>query len=133
MKKLRVMLVSHPGTWQRMLKKNIESHQHVGEVEVVSGSLSASHLLQEGRSDLILIDSSIPFDEALVLVQEVNQENPGTRSMIITDTTQQQRRVLQVGVDYVASSFNVETQIKNVLDQLSEDMQDLLDKPAKNS
>ena len=111
----------------------IESHQHVGEVKVVSGSLSASQLLKETQSDLILIDSSIPFDEAIVLVQEINQDNPGTRSMIITDTTQQRRKVLQVGVDYVASSFNVETQIERVLDQLSEDMQDFVDNPGKNS
>ena len=130
-KKLRVMLVSHPGTWQKMLKKKIESHQHVGEIEVVSGSLSASQLVKDAQSDLILIDSSIPFDDALVLVHIVNLENPGIRSMIITDTTKQRRRVLQVGVDFVASSFNVETQIEKVLDQLSENLQNGMENPTR--
>ena len=59
MKKLRLLIVSHPGTWQRVLQMNIEAYPFVKVVEVVSGSLSASQLVSQHQIDLVLIDSSI--------------------------------------------------------------------------
>ena len=118
MKKLRVMVVSHPGTWQRVLQKNIEAHSYVKVVEVASGSLSAVQLAKENSPDLMVIDSSIPFDDLIALVQNVKRENPGTRSIVVTDTTQQRRRIIQSGADYTISSFNFESQIGEILNQL---------------
>ena len=123
MKKLRVMIVSHPGSWQRVLQKNIEACPFVQEVEVVSGSLSAAQLVRERHHNLMLIDSSVPFDDAIALVRNVKQENPGTRSVVITDTTQQRRKSLRAGVDYAVSSYNYESQIGEILNQLNERLQ----------
>ena len=118
MKKIRVMIVSHPGTWQRVLQKNIEAHSFVKVVDVVSGSLSAAQLAKEHSPDLMVIDSSIPFDDLIALVQNVKRENPGTRSIVITDTTQQRRRIIRSGADYTISSFNYEAQIGEILNQV---------------
>ena len=123
MKKLRVMIVSHPGSWQRVLQKNIESYPFVREVEAVSGSLSAAQLVREHQHDLMLIDSSVPFDDAIALVQNVKQANPETRLVVITDTTQQQRKGQRAGVDYTVSSYNYETQIGEILHQLQETLE----------
>ena len=123
MKKLRVMIVSHPGSWQRALQKNIEACPFVQEVEAVSGSLSAAQLVRERHHNLMLIDSSVPFDDAIALVRNVKQENPGTRSAVITDTTQQRRKSLRAGVDYAVSSYNYESQIGEILNQLNERLQ----------
>ena len=118
------MIVSHPGTWQRVLHKNIETHPFVKEVDVVSGSLTATKLAQEHHHDLILIDSSLPFDDAIALVQNVKRENPKTLSVVITDTTQQRRRIVRAGADYTIPSFNYESQIGEILDQLIETLPD---------
>lgn len=118
MKKLRVMIVCHPGTWQRVLQKQMEAYSFVQIVGVASGSLSAAQFAKEHAPDLMVIDSSIPFDDLIALVQNVKGENPGTRSIVITDTTQQRRRVIQSGADYTISSFNYEAQIGEILNQL---------------
>lgn len=124
MKKIRVWIVSRPGTWQRVLQKNIEVYPFVEVVDVVSSSLSASHLSQENSADIILIDSSIHFDDSLALVQNVKRENHGTRSIVITYITQQRRRIVQDGADYAISSFNYEAQIGEILNQLKETLSD---------
>ena len=131
MKRLRVMIVSHPGTWQRVLQKNLEADPFVKEVEAVSGSLSASQLVREHHHDLILIDSSIPFDDAIALVHNVKQENPNTRSVVITDTSQQRRRVIRAGADYTISSFNYEAQIGEILKQMKESLSDKASKTER--
>ena len=120
MKKLRVMIVSHPGTWQRVLQKNLEAYPFVKVVDVVTGSLSASQLAKENSPSLIVIDSSIPIDDAITLVQIVKRENTNTNSVVITDTTQQRRKVIRAGADYTISSFNYESQIGEILNQLKE-------------
>ena len=118
MKKIRVMIVSLPGTWQQVLQKNIESYSFVEVVGVVSGSLSAAQLAGQHEPDLILIDSSIPFDDAVVLIQKLKTEFPKTVSIAITDTTQQQRRMTRSGADYAVSLGNYEPQIREILNQL---------------
>lgn len=118
MKKLRVMIVSLPGTWQRVLQKNIESYPFVEVVGAVSGSLSAAQFASQHTPELVLIDSSIPFDEAVVLIRKLKTENPNTMTIAITDTTQQRRKMSQSGADYTVTSGHYESQIREILDQL---------------
>jgi DNA-binding NarL/FixJ family response regulator len=120
MKNLRLMIVSLPGTWQRVLHNNIEAHSHAKVIGVVSGSLSALQYASQYQPDLVLIDSSIPFDDAIVLIQKLKTENPKTLSIAITDTKQQRRKIIQMGADYTLSSYNFETQIGEVLNQVKE-------------
>lgn len=112
------MLVSHPGAWQRAIQKHIESYPFVHIVAVAGGSLSAAQLAKESAPDLIVIDSSIPIDDVIALVQNVKQEIPGTRSIVIADTTQQRRRIIRYGADYTIPAFNYEAQIGYILKQL---------------
>lgn len=114
------MIVSLPGSWQRVLQNNIEAHASVKVTGVVSGSLSAMQHASQYQPDLVLVDSSIPFDDAVVLIRKLKTENPKTLSIAITDTTQQRRKLIQVGADYTLSSYNFETQIGEVLNQVKE-------------
>ncbi|MFN2233435.1 MAG: hypothetical protein ACK2U1_04345 [Anaerolineales bacterium] len=118
MKKLNVLVVSPPGTWQRLLQMSLEAHSFVKAVNVASGSLSASQLAIEHRPDLIVIDSSVPFDDMLVLIRKVKAENQGMKSLVITDTTQQKRRVVQAGADYTVSAYDFESHIGELLNQV---------------
>jgi len=129
MKKLQIMIVSLPGTWQRMIQKNIQAYSFVNIVDVVSGSLSASQLAVDHRPDLILIDSCIPIDDAVVLIQNLKNMLPRTGIIAIADTTPQQRRMLQSGADYAILSFNFEAQIGGVLEQLERTVPDGTNRP----
>ena len=118
MKKLDVMIVSLPGTWQRVLQKNIQAYSCVNVVDVVSGSLSAAQLAADHHPDLILIDSCIPIDDTVVLIQNLKVALPQTGIIAVVDTTLQQRWALRSGADYVILSFNFETQIGEILRRL---------------
>ena len=118
------MIVSHPGTWQRILQRNLQAYSFVIVDDVVSGSLSALQVAKENPPDLLIIDSSISFDDAIALVKNVSAENPATQSLVITDTTQQRRRIVKSGANYTATSYNFESQIDAILHQLKETMLD---------
>ena len=118
MKKLSVLVVSPPGAWQRLLQMSFEFYSFVEVVNVATGSLSASQLANEHRPDLIVIDSSVPFDDMLVLIQTVKDENHGTKSLVITDTTQQKRKAIQAGADFTISAYDIESRIGELLNQI---------------
>jgi DNA-binding NarL/FixJ family response regulator len=117
-KKLNVLVLCPPGAWQRILQMSIESYSFVKVVNVATGSLSASQLVNEHYPDLIVIDSSVPFDDLLVLIRKVQDENHGTKSLIITDTTQQKRKAIQAGADFTISAYDIESHIGELLDQI---------------
>lgn len=117
-KKLNVLVLSPPGAWQRILQMSIEAYSFVKVVNVATGSLSASQLANEHRPDLIVIDSSVPFDDMLVLIRKVQDENHGIKSLVITDTTQQKRKVIQAGADFTISGYDFESRIGELLNQV---------------
>ena len=97
---------------------NIDAYPFVEVIDVVSGSLSAAQIANDNHPDLMLIDSSIPFDDAVALIQNLKRENSETRSIVITDTTQQRRRFIRAGADYTLASFDFDSQIREILNQL---------------
>jgi len=117
MKKLHLIIVAHPGSWQLVLQKNIETHSFIKVVGTVSGSLSAIQLASQCQPDIVLIDSSIPVDEVVVLIQKLKAENPEVASIAIADTSQQRLRMAQSGADYTVSSVHYETQLREIFSQ----------------
>lgn len=114
---IRVIIVSMPGTSQRMLQNNIQLHASMKVVDVAHGSLSAVNLVDVHNPDLLVIDSSIPIDETLALIQNVKRENPGIQSVVLADTTRQRRKLAQAGADYTISSYNFPNQIGDIINQ----------------
>lgn len=118
MNTIHMIIVAPPGSWQNMIRRNLEVHHSVKVVGIAHGSLSALQMTKEHHPDLLVIDSSIPFDDAVALVQNIKLEDATTRSIVITDTTQQRRRVIQAGADYTLSSFEFDSQFREILNQL---------------
>jgi DNA-binding NarL/FixJ family response regulator len=119
MSNIRMIIVAPPGSWQKTIRRNLEVHHSVKVVGIAQGSLSAVQLAREHHPDLLLIDSSIPVDDAVALVQNIKRENPKTQSIVITDTTQQRRQVIQAGADFTLSSFDFDPQIREILNHLA--------------
>jgi DNA-binding NarL/FixJ family response regulator len=120
MKKLFVTLVSHPGAWQRVLQKIVEGYPFVKRVDVASGSLTAFEMVKQQYTDIMVIDSSLPFDDLIALVQRVKKDNPGIRLIVIADTVKHQQRVIRAGADYTLSSVNFEDKFGEILSELVE-------------
>jgi chemotaxis response regulator CheB len=117
MNDIRVVITSLPGTWQKILQDGLASHPMVKIVAVAHGCLLAVQLVNEHWPDLLLIDSSIPIDDAAAIVERVKQENPAIACLVIAETTNQRRRMIQAGADFALSSFKYESQIGDILNQ----------------
>jgi len=124
-KNIGVIIVAVPGTWQKMLMRNLASQPSVDTLAVAHGSLSAMQLAEEHDPDLILIDSSIPTDDAVALIEKLKREKPQTKSIVLTDTSHQGRRYKLAGADYTLPIFNFVSQIKEIFDNLNEDQDNL--------
>lgn len=133
MKNLHVIIVAMPGTWQKMLKSYTEEYPSVGVVEVANGSLSAMQLAQVQPPDMLLIDSSIPTDETVALIKNVKQANPTTRSVVLTDTSRQGRRITLAGADYTLPSYSFVSRIGEILNSLHANHLDATERAAKTS
>ena len=118
MKKLHVLIVALPGAWQQVLQKSIETCAFANLIGCVSGSLSAIQLANRVHPDLVLIDSSIPFDDAIVLIQKLKTDIPETASIVVADTSQQRQRLSQSGADYTVSTVNYDAHIHEILGKL---------------
>ncbi len=115
MQKLHALIVSLPGVWQRMLKHNIEAYSFIHVDNVASGGLSALQLMGKRTPNLLVIDSSIPLDDANFLVQKVKESNPDIQIIILADTTSQRMKILRSGADFAVSSYNYEEEIGEIL------------------
>jgi len=112
--------VSLPGTWQQALQKNLEAYSFIKVIDTVGGALSASRLVTRHEPDMVLIDSSIPGDDAAALIQTLKSENRETLSIVISDTAQQRRKMSRSGADYTVSSGSYEPQLREIFDLLRE-------------
>lgn len=127
MKKLHVIIVAMPGTWQKLLQNNVEEHPSVDRVEVVHGSLSAMQMAEENQPDLVLIDSGIPTEETVALLKNIKLANSTTRSIVLTDTSRQGRRITLAGADYTLPSYKFTSKIGDILDDLHAKNPDAVD------
>jgi DNA-binding NarL/FixJ family response regulator len=128
MKNLHVIIVAMPGTWQKVLLNNLEAHPSVERVEVVHGSLSAMQLAEDNHPDLILIDSGIPIDETVALLNNIKSSNSDTRSVVLTDTSRQGRRITLAGADFTLPSYSFTSRIGDILDTLQVEHPDAVDR-----
>jgi len=124
MRNFRMIITALPGSWQKMIQRNLELQHSVNVIGIAQGSLSALQMAREHHPDLLLIDSAIPSNDAIALIQTMKQEKPKTRSIVITDTTQQRRRFIRAGADYTLLSFNFDSQISEILNQLQGTLMD---------
>lgn len=130
MKKLHVIIVAMPGTWQKLLQNNVEEHPSVDRVEVVHGSLSAMQMAEENQPDLVLIDSGIPTEETVALLKNIKLANSTTRSIVLTDTSRQGRRITLAGANYTLPTFNFAARIGEILNTMTADLSGVADSPG---
>lgn len=121
MKKISMIIVTMPGTWQKVLHKNVTSHSSVEVVGIVHGGISAIQLAKEHTPDLLLIDASIPIDEVVAIIENVRLENAKMQCIVLADTHLQRRRAAQAGANYTLSSFNYSSKIREILADLRTD------------
>ena len=96
------LLVSTPGIIRDATTIMLESIPQLGDVELVSGSLSAIERLQNGKSYfLLVIDANLPVEETVSLVRWSKQHRPNTRCIVLAKGLTDLEHARTAGADAV--------------------------------
>jgi DNA-binding NarL/FixJ family response regulator len=100
---------------QNMLKETFARRADVEVVEIASGGLSAVDLIRNQPPDLVVIDSNLPGDEKVQLVQWLKEKGQKSRSLILVETTQQSKQAARMGADIVLRSYSLPDSLDSVI------------------
>jgi chemotaxis response regulator CheB len=120
MKTIHVIIASRPGTWQKFLQNEISSYPFVKVDAVAYGSLTILKAVKQYQPDILLVDTSIPAEEAIAILDHVKLESPDVLIVIIADTNQQQRSFIKKDANYVVSTFDFKSKIQSIFDHARE-------------
>jgi chemotaxis response regulator CheB len=116
-KNIRIIIASRPGAWQRFLQNDLSSYPSVEVVGISTGSLTTLQLSKEHQPDIVLIDASIPPEEAIAIIKSIKLDNPTILTVVIADTKNQQQKLVQSGTDHVLSTYEFKSKIKAIFSQ----------------
>jgi DNA-binding NarL/FixJ family response regulator len=107
---MSALIVARPGRMRnglRALLRTIPRIEIVGQVDQGSAALEMVTL---ERSALVLLDSSLPFEEMRMALKQIKAEWPQTRCIVLVDNIQQQGMAQAAGADGVLlKGFAAET------------------------
>jgi DNA-binding NarL/FixJ family response regulator len=100
---------------QESLQANLDAMPGVEVVALAGGCLSAVRLVQEKQPDMVVVDSNLSEDEVLAFLNDVKRRQPDIRVVVLTNTTRQQRRILNGGADAVLSRWSPAKEFTNAV------------------
>lgn len=112
---IRVLLVSLPGIYQRILHGTLGSRPDVEVVAVASGGLSAVQAVEQENPDVVVIDSNLPEEEALEMIKIIRAILPGGYVLVLVETTPQMHRLSETGADLVMRAPDLQSRLDEVL------------------
>ncbi len=118
----RVLIISHPGMMQNVLRDTFSSRADVDVVGVASGGLSAVAMIKHRQPDLVVIDSNLPEVETCKLIEWIKEEHQSIRTLVLAETTQQLNRAANTGADYALRSYSLLDNLNQVLGSLSSNL-----------
>jgi DNA-binding NarL/FixJ family response regulator len=114
-----VLLVSHPGILQHILRETFTNRSDLDTVEVANGCLSAIEMIRQKQPDLVVIDSNLPEAETRALILWMKNEQQHIRSLALAETTQQLKKSSSMGADMVLKSSTLLDNLDQVLINLA--------------
>jgi CheY-like chemotaxis protein len=118
MKNQKIMIVSKPGTRQRIILNHLAKYPFLDVKDIVNGSLTALQRITSNCPDLLLIDCFNPTDDTAVLINKVKAENQSLQIIVIADTNHQRRKLINAGADFAISSYNCESDLSKIFEEM---------------
>ena len=112
----RVLIVSLPGMMQNVLMDTFTNRNDVEVVGVANGGLSAVGMIRKQRPELVVIDSTLPDIEMSSLILWVKEEHQPICSLVLVETTQQEKKAKNAGADITLRSYSLPESLDKVLD-----------------
>jgi DNA-binding NarL/FixJ family response regulator len=97
--RLTTVIASTPGIGEQSLRATLEAFPSVQVVGTAAGCLTALQMVRERQADLVVIDSNLPIEDVRVLLRQLQEEEPETRSLVLAATSGQVRQALAAGAD----------------------------------
>ena len=118
-RKIKVLIVSHPGVMQNVLKTTFSCRTDVHIVGLASGGLSAVSMIREQQPELVVINSNLPAAETRALISWMKEECDDVCSMVLVETTKQLTRAESAGADITLQSYSLPDKLDKVLADLN--------------
>lgn len=123
MQTIKVLIVSTSDVWHRSVSSLLASFSHFQLLGSAHGGLTAYEMLREQRPHLLLIDNSLPQDEAFRLISAVKAVSQQIYCILLVATSRQARVALAAGADAVVlrsgSSRQLETAVLAARDRIA--------------
>lgn len=107
--KLRVLLVSTSNIWVRSMRTVLANWPDLDVPEAVTGGLTAFQSVPENYPCLIVVDSSIPTEEAVALVRSVKNGQQSCYCLVVIATSQAAPLFKRAGADDIVLRGDITT------------------------
>lgn len=115
------VIVSQPGVLREALAALLASYSNIAITGCVSGALLALNLIRQQPPQLLVIDSTLPEDEAIALVQQVKQAWPTVACLVLSITSRTRQEFLNAGADEILPRFSSTEEMEQALRRLLPD------------
>jgi len=96
-----VLIVAPPGPLRHGLRALLRSIPNVQIVGVVAHNKRALQAVSEGRAALVLLDSALPGEGFVPLLQQLKAKWPDVQCVVLTDNDEQRRQAQAAEADAV--------------------------------
>ena len=116
--KVQTVIAARPGAIREALQSILALFSQLEIADVANGGLSALKLVRQLKPALVVIDPGLLEDEIAVLLEQIKQEQPQIRCLVLADTTRQQAAFLALGADTVVLRSEPTERLAEALDDL---------------
>jgi DNA-binding NarL/FixJ family response regulator len=104
------LIVARPGRMREGLRALLRTMPKIKIVGHVDQGSAAMEMVTRERPALVLLNSSLPFEETRMALKQIKAEWPQTRCIVLVDNMQQQGMAQAAGADGVLlKGFAAET------------------------
>jgi DNA-binding NarL/FixJ family response regulator len=107
---MSALIVARPGRMREGLRALLRTMPKIKIVGHVDQGSAALEMVTRERPALVLLNSSLPFEETWMALKQIKAEWPQTRCIVLVDNLQQQGMAQAAGADGVLlKGFAAET------------------------
>ena len=108
--RMSVLIVARPGRIREGLRALLRTIPRIEIVGQVGQGSAALEMVTRERPALVLLNSSLPFEETWMALKQIKAEWPQTRCIVLVDNIQEQDMAQAAGADGVLlKGFAAET------------------------
>ncbi len=115
----RVVVVSQPGVLREALVAVLASYATTTITGRASGALTALNLVRQQPPHLLVIDNTLPEDEAIALVRQVKQECPAVACLVFSSAYRPQPQWHDAGADELLPRYSSGEELDQALRRLT--------------